>query len=108
MRVDDARVRQRCGRLCGAGWGGGAKSGLWRHPWRLRAAGYRVEYPLKPLAFGKQFKAALESGAKLALIYGSDELARDVVKLRDLGGRTERDVPRDQVLAAVRGFLAGP
>jgi histidyl-tRNA synthetase len=74
----------------------------------LRAAGYRVEYPLKPLAFGKQFKAALESGAKLALIYGSDELARDVVKLRDLGGRTERDVPRDQVLAAVRGFLAGP
>jgi histidyl-tRNA synthetase len=74
----------------------------------LRAAGYRVEYPLKPLAFGKQFKAALESGAKLALIYGSDELARDVVKLRDLGGRTERDVPRDQVLAAVRGVLAGP
>ena len=48
------------------------------------------------------------AGAKLALIYGSDELARDVVKLRDLGGRTERDVPRDQVLAAVRGFLAGP
>lgn len=73
----------------------------------LRAAGYRVEYPLKSLAFGKQFKAALESGAKLALIYGGDELARDVVKLRDLGGRTERDVPREQVLAAVRGYFAG-
>jgi len=29
------------------------------------------KYPLKSLAFGKQFKAALESGAKLALIYGS-------------------------------------
>jgi histidyl-tRNA synthetase len=73
----------------------------------LRAAGHRVEYPLKPLAFGKQFKAALESGAKLALIYGGDELARGVVKLRDLVGRTEREVPRDQVLAAVRDTLAG-
>jgi histidyl-tRNA synthetase len=73
----------------------------------LRAAGYRVEYPLKPLAFGKQFNAALECGAKLALIYGGDELARGVVKLRDLAGRTERDVPRDQVLAAVRDAFTG-
>jgi histidyl-tRNA synthetase len=73
----------------------------------LRAAGFRVEYPLKPLAFGKQFKAALESGAKLALIYGSDELARNVVKVRHLGERTERDVPRDQVLSAVRDSLTG-
>jgi len=73
----------------------------------LRAAGFRVEYPLKALAFGKQFKAALESGARLALIYGSDELARNVVKLRDLRERTERDVPRDQVFAAVRDCLAG-
>jgi histidyl-tRNA synthetase len=73
----------------------------------LRAAGFRVEYPLKALAFGKQFKAALESGARFALIYGSDELARNVVKLRDLRERTERDVPRDQVLAAVRDGLAG-
>lgn len=73
----------------------------------LRSAGYRVDYPLKPLAFGKQFKAALESGAKLALIYGSNELARGVVKLRDLRERTENDVPRDQVLVAVRSALTG-
>lgn len=74
----------------------------------LRAAGYRVEYPLKPLAFGKQFNAAVESGAKLALIYGSDELERGMVKLRDLTERTEREVPRAQVLAAVRDHFAGP
>jgi histidyl-tRNA synthetase len=73
----------------------------------LRAAGFRVEYPLKPLAFAKQFKAALESGAKLALIYGGDELARGQVKLRDLADRSEREVPRDQVVAAVRDHLAG-
>ncbi len=73
----------------------------------LRAAGHRVEYPMKELAFGKQFKVAAESGAKLALIYGGDELARGVVKLRDLGDRTERDVPRAEVVASVRDFLSG-
>jgi histidyl-tRNA synthetase len=73
----------------------------------LRAAGLRVEYTLKELAFGKQLKAAFDSGAKLALLYGGDELARGVVKLRDLTGRTEHEVPRAQVPAAVREFIAG-
>ena len=72
----------------------------------LRAAGVRVEYPFKELAFGKQFKAAAESGARLALIYGGDELAQGVVKIRDMTDRTERDVPRDQVTVAVREMLA--
>lgn len=71
----------------------------------LRAAGWRVEYPLRDVAFGKQFKAAAESGARLALIYGSDELARGVVKVRDLTDRSEREVARDGVLAAVRDAL---
>jgi histidyl-tRNA synthetase len=73
----------------------------------LRGAGMRVEYPLKETAFGKQFKAAAESGAKLALIYGSNELAQGVVKMRDLTERTERDVPRADVVAAVRERLQG-
>jgi histidyl-tRNA synthetase len=73
----------------------------------LRAAGFRVDYPFKELAFGKQFKAAAESGAKLALIYGGDELAKGVVKIRDMSDRTEQEVPRTQVLAVVRDFLTG-
>jgi histidyl-tRNA synthetase len=73
----------------------------------LRAAGRSVEYPLKDVAFGKQFKLAADSGAKLALIYGGDELARGVVKLRDLTERSEREVPQAQVVAAVREFFAG-
>ena len=73
----------------------------------LRAAGFAVEYPLRDLAFGKQFKAAAESGARLALIYGGDELAKGVVKIRDLTTRAEHEVPRAEVLAAVRDALAG-
>lgn len=73
----------------------------------LRAGGFRVDYPLREVAFGKQFKAAGESGAKLALIYGGDEVARGVVKLRDLVKRTEVEVPRAQVAATVRDFFSG-
>jgi histidyl-tRNA synthetase len=73
----------------------------------LRAAGFRVDYPFKELAFGKQFKAAAESGAKLALIYGGDELAKGVVKIRNMTDRNEREVPRAEALAAVRDSLAG-
>ncbi len=73
----------------------------------LRAAGYRVDYPMRDLGFGKQFKAAAELGAKVALIYGGDELAKGVVKLRDLRQRSEREVPQAGVLAAVRELLSG-
>jgi histidyl-tRNA synthetase len=73
----------------------------------LRSAGWRVDYPFKDSAIGKQFKAAAESGARLALIYGGDELAKGVVKIRDLGDRTEQEVPRDKVLSVVRDFLSG-
>jgi len=73
----------------------------------LRAAGYRVDYPMKEVAFGKQFKTAAESGAKLALIYGGDELAKGVVKIRDLAQRSEIEVPRGEVTASVRSFFSG-
>lgn len=73
----------------------------------LRAAGFRVDYPMREVAFGKQFKAAAESGAKLALIYGGDELAKGVVKIRDLVQRTEIDVPQAEVAGNVRDFFSG-
>jgi histidyl-tRNA synthetase len=71
----------------------------------IRASGYRVDYPLKDVGFGKQLKAASDSGAKLALIYGAEELAKGVVKIRDLGDRTENEVPSAQVAAAVRDYF---
>jgi histidyl-tRNA synthetase len=71
----------------------------------LRATGCRVEYPLRDVAFGKQFKLAADSGAKLALIYGGDELAKGVVKIRDLVTRSEAEVPRAEVVSRVQGFL---
>jgi len=71
----------------------------------LRASGLRVEYSLKPLAFGKQFRAATDAGARIALIFGGEEIARGVVKLRDLNERSEREVPLSDALEAVRTAL---
>jgi len=72
---------------------------------QLRASGLRVEYSLKPLAFGKQFRAATDAGARLALIFGGEEVARCVVKLRDLNERSEREVPLADAIESVRAAL---
>ncbi|MGZ0657560.1 histidine--tRNA ligase [Coraliomargarita sp. W4R53] len=72
---------------------------------QLRALGYQVEYPLKNQGFGKQFKAANQSGARFALIYGSEELERGVVKVRDLTAGTEAEIARDQLIEQVPALL---
>jgi histidyl-tRNA synthetase len=72
---------------------------------QLRSVGYQVEYPLKDQGFGKQFKAANQSGARFALIYGSDELARGSVKVRDLGTGDEAEIVRDELLLRVPDLL---
>lgn len=72
----------------------------------LRHNGIRVEYPLKDTAFGKQFKAAGESGARVALIYGSDELRDQTVKLKDLINSTETCVPAGNILDAIGWYFA--
>jgi histidyl-tRNA synthetase len=71
----------------------------------LRAAGYRVDYPLKQVGFGKQFKAAGDSGPRLALIYGGDEVAKGIVKVKDLRDGTEHEFPAAGLLSAVRDML---
>ncbi len=60
---------------------------------QLRAKGCPVECPLKPLAFGKQLKAADKSGARKAIIIGDDELSRGVCKLKDLRSGAEEELP---------------
>jgi len=72
---------------------------------QLRSLGYQVEYPLKNQGFGKQFKSANQSGARFALIYGSEELERGVVKVRDLAAGNEIEIARDQFLQQVPALL---
>ncbi|MBN12480.1 MAG: histidine--tRNA ligase [Opitutaceae bacterium] len=71
----------------------------------LRQSGFSVDYSFKSQAFGKQFKAASASGARFALIYGSDELEKGVVKIRNLSDRSEEEVPRTQLPLLLRDRL---
>jgi len=73
---------------------------------QLRKAGHCIEYTFKTdIGFSKQLKSAGQAGARLALIYGDDELAKGVIKVRDLDSRKETDVPRKQILKAFSALL---
>jgi len=64
----------------------------------LRSMGYRVDYPLKDQGFGKQFKDANQKGARFALIYGSEEIEKGVVKVRDFASGVEQEFLRNQLV----------
>lgn len=70
----------------------------------LRKAGYSVDYPFKDQGFGKQFKAAGTAGAKFAIIYGSEELEKGIVKVRNMSDRSEEEVPREHLVEAIRSL----
>ena len=71
----------------------------------LRAAGMRVEYNLRDGKFPKLMQAAESAGARFALVYGGDEVARGAAKLRDLASRSEAEIPRGDLVPALRAVL---
>jgi histidyl-tRNA synthetase len=71
---------------------------------RLRQAGVSVDMSYKG-NLGRRMKRANKVNARAALIMGGDELARDVVTLRDLDSGEQAEVPvadLEQRLAALR------
>jgi histidyl-tRNA synthetase len=88
--------------ICGPG---PARAAALRSVFALRQAGVRAEYPLRETGFGRQFKQADQSGARLAVIFGEDEVARGMAKLRDMRAGRETEVPADAVVATVREAL---
>jgi histidyl-tRNA synthetase len=74
----------------------------------MRDASICVEYPLKSVAFGKQFKAASQSGARWALIIGGDEVASGEYKLKDLQAGVEYSLPAVGWVSVLRERLQNP
>ena len=58
----------------------------------IRGMGYRVETPYKPSKLGPMFKKAERKGARLAIIFGGDELARQSVQVKDLSNQKQEEV----------------
>src|SRR6266480_7505764 len=63
---------------------------------QLRERGYRVDYPLTPTKVARQFQAAEDAGASLALLYG-DEWPQ--VKVKKLATREEKLIAQEELLA---------
>jgi histidyl-tRNA synthetase len=62
----------------------------------LRDRGYRLDYPLTADKVARQFKAAEQLGARVAILFG-DEWPQ--VKIKVLATRGEQLVPHDRILA---------
>jgi len=67
----------------------------------LRDARYRVDYALTPTKVGKQFQAAEQLGAQVAILFG-DEWPQ--VKIKVLATRKEEVVPNEELLAHLARF----
>jgi histidyl-tRNA synthetase len=65
---------------------------------QLRDAGYRVDYPFAPAKVGKQFQAAEDLGANLAILYG-DEWPQ--VKVKTLATRAETLIAHESLLDSI-------
>ncbi len=71
----------------------------------LRQAGFSTHYLFRDAGFGKQFKEANRSGARVVISVGDREVAEEVFPVKDLTSGEERRVPRQDVGEAVRSIL---
>jgi histidyl-tRNA synthetase len=69
----------------------------------LRDAGYRVDYPLAPAKVAKQFQAAEQLSARVAILFG-DEWPQ--IKLKDLRTGEQSLVAQQEVAAKVAALLS--
>jgi histidyl-tRNA synthetase len=66
-----------------------------RHIQQLRDGGYRVDYPLSPTKVGRQFQAAEEAAASVAVLFG-DEWPQ--LKIKNMATADQELVPCDKLL----------
>ncbi|HEY4146107.1 histidine--tRNA ligase [Pinirhizobacter sp.] len=72
----------------------------------LRQAGIATEVMMEGGKLGKQFKYADRAGIRFVLVLGEDELARNVVTVKDLRREDQFEVARTELIKALRVELA--
>ena len=64
----------------------------------LRRAGVSAIYPYRAGGVGKAFKAAANAGARYAVVIGPDEVAKGVVKAKNLAGGSETEMTVEKLI----------
>lgn len=72
----------------------------------LRSAGVATEVVLEGGKLGKQFKYADRAGIRFVVVLGEDEIARNVVTVKDLRREDQFEVPRAELVKTLRVELA--
>jgi len=72
----------------------------------LKGIGATMDYENKSLK--SQMKRANRVGAGHVLIVGESELASEMVVLRDMAAKTQRNLPVESLVAALTGIFSGP
>ena len=72
----------------------------------LRALGLKVDADLRGQSMKNQLRRADKLGARLAVLIGGAEIERGVAQIKDLGARTQEEVPRSTLTARVTALLA--
>ncbi len=80
-----------------AAMGGDARAAGLRLVGALRDSGVCAEFDHVGRSFKAQFKYADKLGARFTAILGEDELARGIIKLKDMADGVERELPLDGV-----------
>ena len=68
----------------------------------LRDRGYRIDYPLTPTKVARQFQAAEDLDARIALLYG-DEWPQ--IAMKDLASGEQKLISNDDLLSDVESVV---
>jgi histidyl-tRNA synthetase len=69
---------------------------------RLRAAGINAEVQLEAKKLARQFQYADRAGIRFVLLFGDDEAARGVVKVKDMQSQDQFELKREELAAALK------
>jgi histidyl-tRNA synthetase len=84
--------------------GDAAKAAAWNLLAQLRAAAIAADMDLANRSAKAQFKIADREAAKYCLILGDDELAKNVVMLKDLFSGDQSAVPRTEIISHLKSL----
>ena len=68
----------------------------------LRGAGINTEVQLEARKLAKQFQYADRAGIRFVLLYGEDEAARNVVKVKDMASQEQYELGREELAAVLK------
>jgi histidyl-tRNA synthetase len=69
----------------------------------LRRAGFRIDLAFRGNV-ARRMRRANRIGARAAILFGDDELARATMTVRDLDSGAQTEVPRDRLAEALERY----